>query len=476
MNRIFTLLLFFVCSLCYGQIVITEISYNPPEGGVDSLEYIEVYNADAGPIDLTGYSFAQGVDYTFDNIMQAGEYFVIAVNANAMQSVLGVSANEFMGALTNGGETLELVDASGATVDLVEYSDSGAWPSSANGTDGAGGSIELCDITADNNDGANWRAADNGLGATADDKEYLGTPGGANTVICQETTFMEVSIIEASEVNADGVLVTPGMNVILQGIVHGVNTNPAGLQFTLIDVASNEGIGVYSGSDDLGYTVSEGDEVRITGTTGQFNGLSQISPIEIELVSSGNATATATPVTGLGEATESSLVVFENASLVDASQWSGTGSGFNLDVTNGTETIIVRIDNDVDLFSMSAPSGSGFNIAGLGGQYDDEGPVYLDGYQLLPRYESDISVSGSVNDINTGNSLRIAPNPATNNLVWTLEDHTVKILNVGVFNTSGQLMYQGLDRVVNVANYTPGTYVVKVTTEQGFNTQRFVKI
>lgn len=475
MHRIFTLLLFFICNLGYGQIVITEISYNPPESNTDSLEYIELYNADAGPIDMTGYSFAQGVDYTFDNIMQPGEYFVIAVNPNAMQSVLGVNAEPFMGALTNAGETLEIVDASGTTVDLVEFSDSGVWPSSANGTDGQGSSIELCDITADNNDGANWRAADNGLGATADDKEYLGTPGGANTVICQETTYMEVSIIEASEVNADGVLVAPGMNVILQGIVHGVNTNPAGLQFTLIDVAANEGIGVYSGSDNLGYTVTEGDEVRITGTTDQFNGLSQISPIEITLVSSGNTTATATPVTGLGEATESSLVVFENASLVDASQWSGSGSGFNLDVTNGIETIIVRIDNDVDLFSMSAP-GAGFNVTGLGGQYDDEGPAYLDGYQLLPRYADDISLSGNVSDIDAANNLRIAPNPATNNIVWTLEDQSVTILNVGVYNTSGQLMYQGLERVVDVANYANGTYIIKVTTAQGFNTQRFVKI
>ncbi|MEZ4908707.1 MAG: hypothetical protein R2771_13945 [Saprospiraceae bacterium] len=69
------------------------------------------------------------------------------------------------------------------------------------------------------------------------------------------------------------------------------------------------------------------------------------------------------------------------------SQWTGSGSGFNVTVTDGTNSYALRIDNDVDVYSKAAPVGK-FNVSGLLGQYDKTSP-YLDGYQLFPRYESD---------------------------------------------------------------------------------------
>jgi hypothetical protein len=44
------------------------------------------------------------------------------------------------GSLSNGGELLQLDDQFGFMIDLVEYSDSGAWPGTA---DGGGPSLEL---------------------------------------------------------------------------------------------------------------------------------------------------------------------------------------------------------------------------------------------------------------------------------------------------------------------------------------------
>ena len=48
---------------------------------------------------------------------------------------------------------------------------------------------------------------------------------------------------------------------------------------------------------------------------------------------------------------------------------------FNVDITNGTDTIAMRIDIDVDLYSQAAPTGA-FDVTGIGGQYDFSSPIH----------------------------------------------------------------------------------------------------
>src|SRR5687767_2805525 len=97
------------------QIVINEISYNPPESGNDSLEYIEIYNAGGVQVDLAGWHFTRGVEDTFPAVqLKPGEYFVTAINAGAMMNVFHVAVHQWSeGALNNGGEQIVLVDAQG---------------------------------------------------------------------------------------------------------------------------------------------------------------------------------------------------------------------------------------------------------------------------------------------------------------------------------------------------------------------------
>lgn len=188
-------------------------------------------------------------------------------------------------------------------------------------------------------------------------------------------------------VDADGNPDSLGVVCEIQGVVYGVNLRGSGLQFTVID-DNNDGIGVFSSSADFGYTVQEGDEIILRGEVTFFNGLTQFGPDTLELVSSGNDLFDPTVVTALGEDTESQLVTIEDVMLVDPEQWTNSGSGFNVDVTDGTNTYVVRIDADVDIYGMGAPIGT-FDVTGIGGQFDNE-PPYLDGYQLLPRYVADI--------------------------------------------------------------------------------------
>ena len=197
------------------------------------------------------------------------------------------------------------------------------------------------------------------------------------------------TIANVDGVDADGVADSLNVYCKLVGTVMGVDMQGAAtmVQFTIHD--GTGGMGVFSSvATAQNYTVTEGDQVRMIGSIGQFNGLTQMYPDSIVFISAGNTLPTAVVVTALGESTESELVTFENMVLVDPSQWSGSGSGFNVDATNGTDTIAVRIDNDVDLYSQPAPTGT-FNVSGIGGQYDSSLP-HLSGYQLLPRYIADI--------------------------------------------------------------------------------------
>lgn len=210
---------------------------------------------------------------------------------------------------------------------------------------------------------------------------------GTFTLTIEEDELPTYPIGTINVVDSNGVVDSLGLTCWTYGVVYGVNMRPSGTQFTIIDAATG-GIGVFDFGTVSGYVVTEGDSISMLGTVGQFNGLAQINPDSIILHTAGASLKNATPVTTLSESTESDLVVFENATLIDPNQWTGSGSGFNVDITNGTDTITMRVDADVDVYNMPPPAGK-FSLCGLGGQFDSSSP-YLSGYQLLPRYMADI--------------------------------------------------------------------------------------
>ena len=203
------------------------------------------------------------------------------------------------------------------------------------------------------------------------------------------------TIDQVDNTDADGVPDSLNVYCKVVGVVHGVDMqgSATAVSFTVHD--GTEGLGTYSSVATVtSYVVTEGDEVRIVGSIGHFNGLLQMYVDSITVLSTGNATQTPTVVTALGESTESELVKFENMTMVDPTQWGSGSSGYNIDITNGTDTIVMRIDADVDLYGAPAPTGM-FDVVGIGGQFDFSAP-HFDGYQLLPRYQADIMTSTGV--------------------------------------------------------------------------------
>ncbi|MDE0860572.1 MAG: lamin tail domain-containing protein [Akkermansiaceae bacterium] len=142
------------------DIVITELMVDPPSGHRDG-EFIELYNKGASSIDLSGWSFDQGVDFVFPagTSLGSGRYLVVAANAALTSSAHGGAdvIGQYDGELSNGGELLSLRDSWGNLADEVHYHTGGTWPQLAGGL---GSSMELRHPSMDNSRGTAWADSD----------------------------------------------------------------------------------------------------------------------------------------------------------------------------------------------------------------------------------------------------------------------------------------------------------------------------
>lgn len=179
-------------------IIINEIHFNPGKLTGDSLrekqeeEFIELYNPGASDVQLEGWQFSRGVDYTFSSIaIPAGEFLVIAADLEAFRqnhpAVVNV-VGPYSGQLSNTSEDIELEDAEGKRIAYVEYADSGHWAKRRTTrlasydhwewdapNDGAGMSLELTHPSAHMGSGQAW----------APSKVAGGSPGMINSVFLE---------------------------------------------------------------------------------------------------------------------------------------------------------------------------------------------------------------------------------------------------------------------------------------------------
>ncbi len=161
------------------DIVINEIMYGPISEEDDD-EYIEVYNKGASVVNIGGWRFTDGIDFTFppNTMVPADGYVVVAKNATHLLSHYGNlnSANTFGnydGTLSRDGERVALakpeleVTTNGSgqlvtntlyiPVDEVTYGTGGRWGQWANQ---GGSSLELIDARANHRLAYNWGDSD----------------------------------------------------------------------------------------------------------------------------------------------------------------------------------------------------------------------------------------------------------------------------------------------------------------------------
>ncbi len=167
---------FDVIEMTYAPLVITEIMYNPPESGNDSLEYIEVYNNSTEAVGTEGYMFSKGVEYVFPTInMAPNSYLVIAKDSAAMQRQFGIETRQWTaGSLKNSGEAIVIKAADGTLIDSVYYNKSEPWPVLGAGH---GPSITICNPLSNNSEAENWHASTHFLTVNSNNDSIFGSPG-----------------------------------------------------------------------------------------------------------------------------------------------------------------------------------------------------------------------------------------------------------------------------------------------------------
>ena len=169
-----------------------------------------------------------------------------------------------------------------------------------------------------------------------------------------------------------------------------------GVSFYVQD--STAGINVYA--YEAPGNLNPGEEWEITGEIKVYNGLTEISPESVDDYSYVGNPGMPAPVQlvrnqPVSEAIEGMLIAAGNQNLT---QWvtvatapSSAGGGYNFDVWNGQTVIPIRV-NETTVIDVSAIAvGTRLFMIGIGGQYDSTEP-YDSGYQLLPRYQSDIII------------------------------------------------------------------------------------
>lgn len=285
--------------------------------------------------------------------------------------------------------------------------------------------------------------------------------------------YPTITIPEVKATNADGESTLEGQTYTISGTVHGIEFNSGGTQFYILD-ENEEGILISSGST-TGYTVTEGDNITVEGTVGFFRGVVDFDPDNIVVNSSGNTLFDPTDVTVLSEDTESNLVKISGLSYVDATEWNGDGSSFNVIFTDGTTDFTVRIDNDSELSTMTAPfeGSTTISIIGFGSQFDSTSP-FDSGYQLFPRVIGDFNSISSTKTLLSNDAIEIFPNPVDISIKLSTE---IEFDNYKIIDLQGKLIMQGVYNTdINIKSLVKGTYILRLENKDHLAIKKFIKI
>ncbi|MCD4832351.1 MAG: endonuclease/exonuclease/phosphatase family protein, partial [Bacteroidales bacterium] len=218
-----------------------------------------------------------------------------------------------------------------------------------------------------------------------------------NLNIPNNDTIEEYGILPLRENDINGNPIHLNQTKTISGIVTMSNelgtTGPAYIQ-------DNEaGIAVY-GSDFVSL-LSSGDSITLTGDVGFYNGLTEM----VYNAASSSVTVhknmsipnpEIVPIDSVlnqewdgNELLEGKLLRINNVKFSETGTFA---SNANYTLTDGTNTLTVRIDGDTDIDGTEIPSDT-ISIIGCISQYDSSSP-YSEGYQIFPRSLSDI-IEGS---------------------------------------------------------------------------------
>ncbi len=270
-------------------------------------------------------------------------------------------------------------------------------------------------------------------------------------------------IIVLRENDAQGIPVHLDEIVSVSGVVTASNqfgsTGPAFIQDEIA------GISLFGSYID---NLQIGDSITIGGTVTQYNGLTEIINLDYSNIQIHRQELDITPkVITISEMLsqewngieryEGLLIQIENVHFVETGTFVGNT---NYHITDGTDSLIVRLDPDVtDITGQEIPSGD-IAVSGISGQFKS-GQPYNSGYQIMPR---------SWDDIHTGNTLEISdnmnaeeyilkqnyPNPFNPTTIISYNIPDMEIVSIVIYDINGK----EITKLVNSRIQSPGHYEI----------------
>jgi hypothetical protein len=218
-------------------VVISEIFYHPPleehgnpAGVEDRAEFVEIQNVLGVPVDVGGWKFTDGIEFTIPEgtELAAGEFLIVAREPDLVQRKFAEATEDntlgpFVGQLSNSGERITLSDGGSAIIDSVEYRDVGDWPYAA---DGEGRSLERVTADGPSYEPSTWASSrfvrDEFRTFVVEGFAGPGADGNLGTLGLDATIFMSLdgpgeAVIDnfaIEELEEDG---EPGTNVLVNG-------------------------------------------------------------------------------------------------------------------------------------------------------------------------------------------------------------------------------------------------------------------
>jgi photosystem II stability/assembly factor-like uncharacterized protein len=187
-----------------------------------------------------------------------------------------------------------------------------------------------------------------------------------------------------------------GDTVKVIGIINSTNVQTTNLGYFMQDGAA--GIHLFQFGLLNAPTLRPGYRVQVIGAIAYFRGTTEISPAnlatDITVLDTGN-TLTPIPLT-IGqynanpESYESRLIQFNVAHPAGftSAQWPAAGASTTLNIWNGQDTTILRLDSDTQVPGSPYPTWP-VRLSGIGTQFTSATTTHADGYQITPFFISD---------------------------------------------------------------------------------------
>ena len=245
--------------------------------------------------------------------------------------------------------------------------------------------------------------------------------------------FTFVIALSSLSIGAQTIQQVRNMSVGATVTVKGVVSNGSELGSIRYIQDATAGIACYGNNLS---SVALGDSITATGVLFDFSGLLELSPTN-SFTNHGPVTQNVPqviPITSAGEALEAQLVRIENVTFVQTGSF--TAGNSTVQITNGANTLDVRINGTTNIDGTAIPAGP-VTITGLMGQFNAN-------YQIVPRSLSDIvpyvaparEINVKINGTTAlNNTTYVIGNTAANTI--TIENSGVQTLTVSGTTISG---------------------------------------